>query len=284
MRSSGRGKANPPPTPGRAPTSATRDSRQESSKKPEPTYVPPRTASQKQKAEAAFGTRKTGYVPNSPGLGDEPPVTSKNYFTTRHTDIFEQASTGAPEASPSRNGPPRAQPDAPIPDPLARFRDSYMDKRQSSPYHTTGGEKIRLDEGIGLGRTASTRTPPRKPEMPGTFPRPRSSSTASINVNIGTSNDDIPDTPSPTFDFSTGRFANTKATNGNGPFESQPSNNFRPNFGTHSTAKPSNGVNPPTTPSKRKFILPSKISAILTDHSSYNNRPTCPKCWAPFSV
>ncbi|KAK7750374.1 hypothetical protein SLS62_007673 [Diatrype stigma] len=250
MRSSGRGKTNPPPTPGRAPTSATRDSRQESSKKPEPTYVPPRTASQKQKAEAAFGSRKTGYVPNSPGLGDEPPVTSKNYFTTRHTDIFAEASADAPEASPSRNGGSRTQPDPPIPDPLARFRDSYMDKRQSFPYHSTGGEKIRLDENIGLGRTASTRAPPRKPEMPGTFPRPRSSSTASINVNIGTSNDDTPDTPSPTFDFSTSRSANTKTTNGNVPFQPQPSNYFKSDFGTQDTAKPSNGVNSPSTPSK----------------------------------
>lgn len=269
MRPSGRGKPNPnpPPTPGRAPTSATRESRQESPRNPEPSYVPPRTASQKQKAEAAFGTRKTGYVPRSPGLGDEPPVTSKNYFTTRvHTNIFGQSSTGESEASASQNGGPGAQPATPIPDPLAKFRDSYLDARQSSPYHTTGGEKTRVE---GLGRTTSTRTPPRKPEMPGTFPRPRSSSTASINVNIGSYNDETPNA-SPTPGYSgKGRSTNTKTTNGNGPFQAPPSNPFNPTFGSTG--------NPPATPNKRKSIPPLKSSsAVLTFNGSYSKRTACP--------
>lgn len=290
MRPSGRGKTNPPPTPGRAPTSATRDSRQEPPRKPETSNAPPRTNSQKQKAEAAFGTRKSGYVPNSPGLGDEPCVPSKNYFTTRvHTNIFEQSSAGESEAS-SRNGASRPEPATFIPDPLAKFRDSYMEPRQSSPYHTTGGEKIRVDTGIGLGRTTSTRTPPRKPEMPGTFPRPRSSSTASINVNIGSYNDETSDASPTPVNSGKGKAPYTKTTNGNGPFQPPPSNDFRPMFSAQNAPKPGNTGNPPTTASKRKPILPLRISAVLTKALQLQRMHNLPKpmgtpqCMAPRCV
>ncbi|RYP71413.1 hypothetical protein DL771_004780 [Monosporascus sp. 5C6A] len=257
MRPNGRGKQNPPPTPGRAPTSAARDKRPEPPKRPEPTPVPPRTASQRQKAEASFGARRSGYVPRSPGLGDEPPVTSKNYFTTRtHSHLF----TETPEGSSSCNEASQSHSTSTIPDPLAKFRETYMDVRQSSPYHTVGGEKTRLFEGgPGLDRTTSTRTPPRKPEMPGTFPRPRSSSTpksapkdgasdgASMNVNFGSSrNSEASDASSTAVNTGAGTSAHATTLNRNAGSQSQASNGYKPNSDTPDTARPVNVGNPPT--------------------------------------
>ncbi|KAI0100626.1 hypothetical protein GGR51DRAFT_551380 [Nemania sp. FL0031] len=172
-----------PATPGRAPTSATRDSR------PGPAPVPPRTAYQKQKADAAFGTnKKTGFVPRSPGVADEPPVTNKNYFTNRtHSNLFTVPDT-MPEASSYDAGASATA------DPFAPFQDQFMDSRQRTPYHTPGGEKTNLrDNNTGLGRSASTRTPPRAFNVPGAFPRtrPRSSSPTRSSSNDGGSENSI---------------------------------------------------------------------------------------------
>lgn len=195
MRSQTRGKASnppnpPPPPPGRPPTSSTREGK---TAEPEGPSIP-RTASQRHKAQASFGnsTRRTGYTPSSPGLGDEPPVVSKNYYTDRtHSNIF--ASTSASAAYKARQasgtGPP---------DPLAQFRENYMDGRQSTPYATPGGEKTSLfDEGSGLGRAKSTRETSRKTNGDDlgndTFPFPRqrarSTSTPRSSSNDGGSED-----------------------------------------------------------------------------------------------
>ncbi|KAI1342328.1 hypothetical protein F5Y15DRAFT_299745 [Xylariaceae sp. FL0016] len=175
----------PPPTPGRAPTSATRDHKT-SSAAPPPT--PPRTAYQKQKAQASFGnsTRRAGFTPHSPNVADEPSVTNKNYHTTRtHSYLF----TDAKDSGESDDHIPSANTG-----PFSHSQESFADGRQSTPYHTPGGEKTSLfGSGAGLGRTTSTRTPPRKAEMPGTFPRtrPRASSTSSTKgpSNHGSSED-----------------------------------------------------------------------------------------------
>lgn len=172
MRSSSTRRAPPPPPPGRAPTSTARETKPSNSN-----GVPPRTASQQQKAQASFGNRRTGYVPHSPGLGDEPSVPSNNYFTTRtHSSLFDGVT---PEAT-GTNAQTSARPTTPVAaDPLAQFKEKFWDDRQSTPYQTPGGEKTSLfDDGPAIGRTASTRSP-RRPEMPGGFPqsRPRSSST-----------------------------------------------------------------------------------------------------------
>ncbi len=289
MRPNGRGKANPPPTPGRAPTSATRDPRQEPSKKPEPSYVPPRTASQRTKAEAAFGNRKSGYVPHSPGPGDEPPVISKNYSTTRiHTNIFGQSSSSNTEE-------PQVQPTSTIPDPLAKFRDNYMDKRKSSPYHAFSGEKTSLhDGGPGLGRATSTRDPPRKPEMPGAFPHQRSSSapknplrdtsadagSINIDIDIDSSNDGASDASSTTVNTGIGKSAHAKAPNGNENFQSQASDNIKAKLNAQGVPNPSMFSNPPTAftrPSKRKSTLLPKTGVVLTVYSSYDKCTTYPK-------
>ncbi|KAI0014342.1 hypothetical protein F4779DRAFT_6531 [Xylariaceae sp. FL0662B] len=169
MRSSSTRRA--PQTPGRAPTSSTRDTKASDSES-----ANPRTAYQQQKAQASFGNRRSGYTPRSPGLADEPPVTNKNYSTTRTRSnlFFNDTATGAAPA-----------------DPLSQFRETYGDKRHSTPYHSPGGEKTTLyDEGPGLSRSASTRAP-RRPEMPGSFPSPhqRSSSTPRSSSNDGGSED-----------------------------------------------------------------------------------------------
>ena len=170
------------PPPGRAPTSATRDS------KPGPT-LPPRTAYQKQKQEAAFGTsKKTGFTPRS-SVADEPSVTNKNYYTNRfHPTTFT-------EPEPVSETPSQDAGASAAADPFAQIRDQFMDNldtRQRTPYHTPGGERTSLfDNGSGLGRSTSTRTPPRPFEMPGSFPRarPRSASPARSSSNDGGSED-----------------------------------------------------------------------------------------------
>ncbi|KAI0171894.1 hypothetical protein GGR52DRAFT_446467 [Hypoxylon sp. FL1284] len=146
-------------------------------KPPNTSNVPPRTASQQQKAQASFGNRRSGYVPHSPGLGDEAPVPNTNYFTTRtHSSIFDGSPPGASRTNAHASTKP-ADPTTPVtPDPLAQFREKYWDGRQSTPYQTPGGEKTSLfDDGPSIGRTASTRSP----RVPGAYPqsRPRSSST-----------------------------------------------------------------------------------------------------------
>ncbi|KAI0403912.1 hypothetical protein F4802DRAFT_265674 [Xylaria palmicola] len=177
-----------PATPGRSRTSAApaRDP-------PRPTGAPPRTAYQKQKAEAAFGsTKKTGFTPRTPGIADEPPVTNKNYFTNRtHTNLFTEPDDETEPSHQDANASTFA-------DPLGPFKDLFVDNRQRTPYHTPGGEKTSLfDNTPGLGRSASTRTPPRAFEMPGAFPRtrPRSSSPARSSSNDAGSEDSIKANP-----------------------------------------------------------------------------------------
>ncbi|KAL0944363.1 DnaJ domain-containing protein [Colletotrichum truncatum] len=116
---------------------------------PEPPKRPvPRTPSQRQRAEAAFGARKGGYVPHSPAPGDEPPVAASNYSTTnRHSNIFADNAR--------RQG---------VPDPLAQFREGFTDTRQSTPYSSHGGEKTNPFDGVPIGRAKSTRESPRPPQ------------------------------------------------------------------------------------------------------------------------
>ncbi|KAI1776832.1 hypothetical protein F4818DRAFT_360438 [Hypoxylon cercidicola] len=186
MRSSSTRRAPPPPPPGRAPTSTTRETKPSSSN-----AVPPRTASQQQKAQASFGNRRTGYVPHSPGLGDEPPVPSTNYFTTRtHSSLFDGVTPDTDYTNVHTADAPTTPTTPPTADPLAQFKAKFWDGRQSTPYQTPGGEKTSLfDDEPAIGRTASTRSP-RTPKMPGAFPqaRPRSSSTPRSTNNDAQSN------------------------------------------------------------------------------------------------
>lgn len=87
-------------------------------------------------------------MPESPG--DEPSVTSNNYFTTRtHTNLFNETSSAA-----------RARRRVPSD---ATHDGTFMDMRQSTPYQTHGGEKFDPWNGASnIGRSRSTREPNRR--------------------------------------------------------------------------------------------------------------------------
>ncbi|KAI0111890.1 hypothetical protein F4814DRAFT_441150 [Daldinia grandis] len=214
----------PPQTPGRAPTSAARSPKPSDSES-----VPPKTAYQQQKAQASFGSRRTGFIPRSPGQADEPPVTSKNYFTTRtHSAMFTEAPSDTTPAD-SRTSNPA--------DPLAQFREKVWDERQSMPYHSPGGEKTSLfDDVPGIGRTTSTRSP-RKAETSGTFTqsRARSSSTPRSSSNDGGSED------SRKFAKGTKPSTDQQAPGENSTFQSRFNDRYK------QTAE-ANGVYPPPRP------------------------------------
>jgi curved DNA-binding protein CbpA len=135
--------------------------------KPSTSQNIPRTPSQKQRQEASFGNRKSGYYPRSPVPEDEPPVTSKNYATSRHTsNLFnDTAAAGYRRRRGSSNL-----------DPVAQARENFMDSRISTPYQTHGGEKLNPFEGVPLGRDKSSRDPSRLDPEEGSPGRHRSSS------------------------------------------------------------------------------------------------------------
>lgn len=148
----------------------------QSGAKSQPPPTPPRAEYAKQRAEASFGasrssraSRASAYVPSASGSGDEPSVSNSNYST--HRD---------PPASHSRPAPEQKPQHIPMSDPLRQFReDSFVDLRKSSPYTTHGGEKTNPFDGTNLGRSKSTREPPRNTnqgtdEVPFSSRRPRS--------------------------------------------------------------------------------------------------------------
>ena len=112
-----------------------------------PPPPPPRTEAARQRAQASFGTRKTGYYPRSDG--DEQAVPSQNY-TPRSYVV-------PPEPDNTR-----------VPDPLQQFReqlpDGFADNRQRTPYTSHGGEKTNPFDGVPLSRAKSTRDAARNDE------------------------------------------------------------------------------------------------------------------------
>ncbi|KAI6785142.1 Chaperone protein-like protein [Emericellopsis cladophorae] len=127
-----------------------------------PPPTPPRTESARQRQQAAFGNRKTGYQPHASAFGDEPPVSNSNYTTRpdpsrtvppRPTEEWEQPETQRTE---------RPMPPPRMPDPLSQFRDnSGMDGRQSSPYMAHSGEKTNpFDVDTSQG---APKVPPKEP-------------------------------------------------------------------------------------------------------------------------
>lgn len=133
-----------------ASSKAASGSRSASAAKPPP--VPPRAPPPQKQPEGAFGnsTRASrGYVPQSPS-GDEPPVSSNNYFTTRiHSNVFPATSATARNR---RRAPSGTGPDA------ETSASTSLDPRLSTPYQTQGGEKLDpWGDANNLGRSRSTR-------------------------------------------------------------------------------------------------------------------------------
>ncbi|RMJ17877.1 hypothetical protein BHE90_004262 [Fusarium euwallaceae] len=124
--------------------------------RPPPPPPPPRTESARQRAEASFGARKTGFHPRT-AMGDEPPVASSNYNSRSASERYAQSFPQEPsqEAPP----PPARPPPTTMPDPLSQFRDrdNWVDPRQSTPYTSHGGEKTDPFDSIHLNRAKSTR-------------------------------------------------------------------------------------------------------------------------------
>ncbi|RGP73493.1 hypothetical protein FSPOR_2075 [Fusarium sporotrichioides] len=151
--------------------------------RPPPPPPPPRTESAKQRAEASFGARKTGFHPRT-AMGDEPPVSNSNYSSRPASERYAQPYA---QEDPKPAPPPTPQRPAPttMPDPLREFRDrdSWADPRQSSPYTSHGGEKTNPFDGIQINRAKSTREANREDQSSSekeAFNRQRSSSAPKV--------------------------------------------------------------------------------------------------------
>ncbi|KAF4345343.1 hypothetical protein FBEOM_644 [Fusarium beomiforme] len=146
--------------------------------RPTPPPPPPRTESARQRAEASFGARKTGFHPRTT-VGDEPPVSSSNYSSRPASERYAQRfGSDVPQQPPPV---PQRPPPTTMPDPLSQFRDrdSTADPRQSSPYAKGGGEKTNPFDGISINRAKSTREATRQDQSASeneTFNRQRSAS------------------------------------------------------------------------------------------------------------
>ncbi|KAK0391031.1 hypothetical protein NLU13_0533 [Sarocladium strictum] len=142
--------------PGASGTSPTRPRPMSSQPPPmPPRNEPPRTEFARQRREASFGNRRTGYQPGDRSGEDEPPVTRHSYNSP--------AKPPRPPKEPME--PPEEQP-TPIPDPLAQFREpiSPLDPRPSMPYAKLGGETIRTNDGTSPARAKSAREPGHRTE------------------------------------------------------------------------------------------------------------------------
>ncbi|KAK3353660.1 hypothetical protein B0T25DRAFT_456692 [Lasiosphaeria hispida] len=157
---------------GAAPTASS--SYRQQAKATEPPPPPPRTAAQARRAEASFGTRRTGFAPTSP-MGDEPQVKNQHYNnTTRsHSNLFEEA------ANNSRSN--RAEPVSVDP-------EINMESRQSTPYASGNGEKTNPFEGANVNRAKSVREgwkEPQNSDSEPTPPRPQRQRSASVGESDG---------------------------------------------------------------------------------------------------
>ncbi|ESA43094.1 uncharacterized protein NCU05199 [Neurospora crassa OR74A] len=182
MRSSaktGQTSSSTPKSSGYASARTERTERTESARR-EPPPVPPRTAGQARRADAAFGTtRRAGYSPDSP-VGDEPPVSRHNYTSSAHytatTNMFEDTAANI------RKSRPQSSP-TPV-DPLSeKFSETYLDSRQRTPYASHIGEKFNPFEGANVNRAKSMKDPSRPTqESEEEAPPPRSSRQRSASV------------------------------------------------------------------------------------------------------
>ncbi|KAG6090612.1 hypothetical protein E4U15_002341 [Claviceps sp. LM218 group G6] len=98
---------------------------------PPPPRNPPGTESARQRAEASFGARKSGYYPRSTMPGDEPPVPNHNYSRFDRREV--------PPPPPERPG------SYPMPDPLSQFRERNDVNNSTKPHpeSSSGGRQHR---------------------------------------------------------------------------------------------------------------------------------------------
>ena len=111
------------------------------------------------RSQSTNNASRKGFMPNTPGGGDEPPAPMGAYFTERNKPT---APPEVPPREPTREQPPmreRPQSSKPIPNPLKQFQDKPMvhEPRISTPYATHGGEKFNPFESTNINRSKSTR-------------------------------------------------------------------------------------------------------------------------------
>ncbi|CAL3965465.1 hypothetical protein PZA11_001796 [Diplocarpon coronariae] len=117
-----------------------------------------REANSPRRSQSTTASSRKGFMPSTPGGGDEGPAPMGAYSTDRNKP------TVAPEVPP-RESLSRERPHAstrPIPNPLKQFQDKAManEPRISTPYSTHGGEKFNPFESTNVNRSKSTREPP----------------------------------------------------------------------------------------------------------------------------
>ncbi|KAG5992351.1 hypothetical protein E4U43_003805 [Claviceps pusilla] len=145
---------------------------------PPPPRQPPGTEYARQRAEASFGSRKSGYYPRSTMPGDEPPVASHNYSKFDRRDV--------PPPPPERPGP------NPMPDPLSQFRErnDTSASTKSGRSDSAGGQQQRHNANgdTGFHGTGSAKSHPNARSNPD-------------YVNVGASQTTTPTPTIPTADF-----------------------------------------------------------------------------------
>ncbi|PBP22338.1 DnaJ domain-containing protein [Diplocarpon rosae] len=117
-----------------------------------------REANSPRRSQSTNASSRKGFMPSTPGGGDEGPAPMGAYFTDRNKPAV------APEVPP-REPPPKERPQAstrPIPNPLKQFQDKAMvnEPRISTPYSTHGGEKFNPFESTNVNRSKSTKERP----------------------------------------------------------------------------------------------------------------------------
>jgi hypothetical protein len=161
--------------------------------KPKPADPPPtptpRTEARRKKTEASFGTRRTGFTQQ---MDDEPPAPNSNYFSTKqHSNMFYEAANAArTETRKPRPVPAPEQADDPSSPLTQKFRETFLDTRQSTPYSSHGGERTNPFDGTTINRGKSVRDNPRpssnvnRNSNPDLAPRQRSASLPDESENI----------------------------------------------------------------------------------------------------
>lgn len=121
-----------------------------------------REANSPRRSQSSNNANRKGFMPNTPGGGDEPPAPMGAYFTERNKPM---APPEVPPREPREQFPrepsmrERPQSSRPIPNPLKHFQDKPMgnEPRISTPYATHGGEKFNPFESTNVNRSKSTR-------------------------------------------------------------------------------------------------------------------------------
>lgn len=164
------------PTTGTAGSSSATPTTPQAKANPPP--PPQRSAYQARQQEASFGaSRKTHAQPQPSPVADEPPAKNQHYTNSYSSNNMFAQSAAANAAKNQRPEPSQV-------DPLSeQFRETFLDKRQRTPYASHVGERLNPFEGASPIRAKSVREQWRQAresdeEAP---PRPQRQRSASVD-------------------------------------------------------------------------------------------------------